>query len=166
MKLYTIGHSTAELPALIDTLRSADIEVLVDVRSKPRSRMQHFDFGPLEAALEQAGIRYRFLGDRLGGMPRDPEIAERWHQGRLDSIIVAHLRSTDEWHDGLDELARIVRAADEPAACIMCSEANPDECHRKAVALDMTEIIPGLEIEHLAILRSAPSDIGVQEVLL
>ncbi|HLB22914.1 MAG TPA: DUF488 domain-containing protein [Dehalococcoidia bacterium] len=167
MKLYTIGHSTAELPALIDTLRDNGVDVLVDVRSKPRSRMQHFDFGPLQAAVEQTGIRYRFLGDRLGGMPRDPEIAERWRQGKLDPVIVAHLRATDEWADGLDELARLVRAdAGEAAVCIMCSEANPDECHRKAVALDMTEVIPGLEIEHLSIHKSAPSEVGVQEVLL
>jgi uncharacterized protein (DUF488 family) len=166
MKLYTIGHSVAELPELIDALRAHDIDVLVDVRSKPRSRMQHFDLGPLEAALEDAGIRYRFLGDRLGGMPRDPEIAERWRQGRLDAIVVAHLRSTDEWQDGLAELARLVGAADEPTVCIMCSEANPDECHRKAVALDMTEVLTGLTVEHLSIRKSAPSEVGVQEVLL
>ena len=114
MKLYTIGHSVADLPELIDVLRANDIDVLVDVRSKPRSRMQHFDLGPLEAALEDAGIRYRFLGDRLGGMPRDPEIAERWRQGRLDAIIVAHLRSTDDWQDGLAELSRLVSALRRP----------------------------------------------------
>jgi uncharacterized protein (DUF488 family) len=143
----------------------AGVAVLADVRSKPRSRMQHFDYAPLEAALEHAGIRYRFLGDKLGGMPRDPEIAERWRQGKLDDVIVAHLRKSDEWHDGLIELARLVRA-DGEGVCIMCSEANPDECHRKAIALDMTEIFPGISIEHLSIHKTAPSDVGVQEVLL
>lgn len=165
MKLHTIGHSTAELPALIDALRAGGVTVLVDVRSKPRSRMQHFDYAPLEAAVEHAGIRYRFLGDKLGGMPRDPEVAERWRQGKLDEIIVAHLRKTDEWHDGLVELAQMLRSGDD-GVCIMCSEANPDECHRKAIALDMTEMFPGLEISHLSIHKSAPSDLGVQEVLL
>jgi uncharacterized protein (DUF488 family) len=164
MKLYTIGHSTAELPELIESLQRNGIDVLVDVRSKPRSRMQHFDFAPLQAAVEHAGIRYRFLGDRLGGMPRDPQIAERWKQGRLDAVVVGHLRSTDEWHDGLGELTRLVR--DATAVCIMCSEANPDECHRKAIALDMTEVLPDLTVEHLSIRKSAPSEVGVQEVLL
>lgn len=165
MKLYTIGHSTAELAELVDTLRSNDVTVLVDVRSKPRSRMQHFEFAPLQAAVDSAGMRYRFLGERLGGMPRDQEIAERWRQGRLDPVIVAHLRSTDDWTDGLEELVRLVRA--EPGGvCIMCSEANPDECHRKAIALDMTELLPGIEIAHLSIHKSAPSDLGLQEVML
>lgn len=165
MKLYTIGHSTAELPELVDTLTSNTITVLVDVRSKPRSRMQHFDFAPLQAAIEFAGLRYRFLGERLGGMPRDQEVAERWRQGRLDPVIVAHLRSTDDWTDGLDELVRLVRAESE-GVCIMCSEANPDECHRKAIALDMTELLPDIEIAHLSIHKSAPSDLGLQEVML
>lgn len=165
MRLYTIGHSIAELPALIDALQQHNVTLLVDVRSKPRSRVQHFDLGPLEAAVEHAGIRYRFLGDKLGGMARDPEIAERWRQGKLDKIIVAHLRKSDEWHDGLAELARLVRA-DPEGVCIMCSEANPDECHRKAIALDMTEVFPGIEIVHLSIHKTAPSEVGVQEVLL
>lgn len=165
MRLYTIGHSTATLQSLVDTLVGAGISVLVDVRSKPRSRLQHFDYAPLEAAVEAAGMRYRFLGHKLGGMPREAAVAERWRQGKLDDVIVAHLRQTDEWHDGLLEVTRLVRGEPD-GVCIMCSEANPDECHRKAIALDLTGLMPGLELVHLSIHKPAPSDIGVQEVLL
>lgn len=163
MKLFTIGHSTASLPALIDTLVTAGVEVLADVRSRPRSRMQHFDFAPLEAAIEHVGIGYRSMGERLGGVPHDPEMAERWKQGMLDPFIVAHLRSTDGWTDGLAELARLARAG--ISVCIMCSEANPDECHRKVIALDLTEVLPNLQIEHLTTRKPVPSDIGLQEVI-
>jgi uncharacterized protein (DUF488 family) len=163
VKLYTIGHSTATLPALIDRLQAAHIDVLVDVRSNPRSRMQHFDFGPLEAAVEHADISYRHVGDRLGGKPRDPEMSERWRPGKLDPFIIAHLRQTDEWTDGLAEIARRLRSG--VSVCLMCSEADPDECHRKAIALDLTEIVTGLQIEHLAVRKPVPSDVGLQEAI-
>lgn len=165
MRLFTIGHSTAELHELIAALQQHGIAVLVDVRSKPRSRMQHFDFAPLEAETEAVGVRYRFLGDRLGGMPRDAEVAERWRQGRLDPLIVAHLRSTDGWTEGLAEVAKLLRAEPE-GVCVMCSEADPDECHRKAIALDLAALLPGLDVRHVSIHKSARSDIGIQEVLL
>ena len=136
MRLFTIGHSTATLQQLVDVLRDHDVDVLVDVRSKPRSRLAHFDQVPLRTAVEDAGIRYRFLGDRLGGVPQDPEMQRRWRQGHLDPVIVAHLRSTDEWTDGIGELARLVTAGGGSNVCIICSEGDPNECHRKAVALD------------------------------
>jgi uncharacterized protein (DUF488 family) len=151
---------------LVTCLAENAVEVVVDVRSKPRSRLFHFDQYPLQSAIESAGMRYRFLGDRLGGVPRDPAIAERWRQGRLDPIIVDHLRKTDEWQDGLSEVARLVSAAGGTAVCLMCSEGDPNECHRKAVALDIAAMLPDVEIRHLSIHKSAPSEVGVQEVLL
>lgn len=166
MRLFTIGHSTATLQQLVDVLRDQDIDVLVDVRSKPRSRLAHFDQVPLQTAVEDAGIRYRFLGDRLGGVPQDPEMQRRWRQGHLDPVIVAHLRSTDEWTDGIGELARLITAGGGSNVCIICSEGDPNECHRKAVALDAAAAIPELELVHLSINKAAPSEVGVQEVLL
>lgn len=166
MRLFTIGHSTATLQQLVDVLRDQDIDVLVDVRSKPRSRLAHFDQVPLQTAVEDAGIRYRFLGDRLGGVPQDPEVQRRWRQGHLDPVIVAHLRSTDEWTDGIGELARLITAGGGSNVCIICSEGDPNECHRKAVALDAAAAIPELELVHLSINKAAPSEVGVQEVLL
>ncbi|MDP9238263.1 MAG: DUF488 domain-containing protein [Chloroflexota bacterium] len=167
MILYTIGHSVVELQTLIDTLTSNAIELVIDVRSKPRSgRLPHFDQNPLQTAIEQAGIRYRFLGDRLGGVPQDPEIARRWKQGHLDPIIVAHLRSTDEWTDGIAEVARLLRSGGGTAVCLLCSEGDPNECHRKAVALDAVEIAGDSEITHLFAGKTAPTEVGVQEVLL
>ena len=163
MKIYTCGHSTSELSAFVGLLVEQGVEVVADVRSKPRSRLPHFDQIPLQEAVEAAGMSYRFLGDRLGGVPRDPRIAARWRQGHLDPIIIDHLRSTDEWTDGIAELARVVRRA---VVCIICSEADPNECHRKAVALDLAEALGDTEIVHLSVSRTAPVEVGVQEVLL
>lgn len=166
MILYTAGHSVSSLGDFVALMKQHEIDVVADVRSKPRSRLPHFDQVPLQAALEDAGINYRFLGDRLGGVPQDPAVRARWQQGRLDPIIIAHLRSTDEWHDGLSELTRQITGGGGRNVCVMCSEADANECHRKAVALDAAEAVPGLEIRHLAANRTPPTEVGVQEVLL
>ena len=165
MILYTAGHSTASLEDFVALMKEHAIDVVVDVRSKPRSRLAHFDQIPLQAAIEEADIGYRFLGDRLGGMPQDPEVRARWQQGRLDPVIVAHLRGTDEWHDGIAELTRLIIGGGGRAVCIVCSEGDANECHRKAVALDAAEATEGLKIRHLAVNRAAPLEVGVQEVL-
>ena len=50
--------------------------------------------------------------------------------------------------------------------CIICSESDANECHRKAVALDAAAALPGLEIVHIAVKRPTAVEVGVQEVML
>jgi uncharacterized protein (DUF488 family) len=164
MSIYTAGHSTSSLEEFVALLQENGVEVVCDVRSKPRSRLPHFDRMPIEQAIEAAGMRYRFVGDRLGGVPRDRSVASRWRQGHLDPVIIDHLRSTDDWTDGVAELAKLVRGG--TSVCVICSEADPNECHRKAVALDVAEAAGDAAIIHLAVNRQAPKEVGVQEVLL
>ena len=166
MNIYTAGHSTGDLDAFVALMCDAGIEIVVDVRSKPRSRLPHFDRASLEPAFLAAGLRYRFMGDKLGGMPQDRAMSDRWRQGHLDPLIVAHLRTTEAWQDGIDELSRLIAGGGRRAVCIICSEGNPNECHRKAVALDVAEAIGDADIVHLAVGRQAPLEVGVQEVLM
>src|SRR5262249_10016407 len=72
MKLFSIGHSNAEINAFIDLLRRYDIAALVDTRSQPYSRYnQHFSREHLKYSLEEAGIEYFYLGKELAGRPED-----------------------------------------------------------------------------------------------
>lgn len=166
MMLLTIGHSTSALDAFISRLMENEVDVVLDVRSKPRSRLAHFDQLPLQEAIEDAGMRYRFLGDRLGGVPQDPVVRARWQQGRLDEMIIAHLRASEPWQEGLAEVASLLRASGGQRVCVMCSEAEPAECHRKAIALDLAAAIEGLELRHLSAGRSVTTEVGLQQVLL
>lgn len=166
MNIYTAGHSTGDLDPFVALMREAAIEVVVDVRSKPRSRLPHFDRASLEPAFLAADIRYRFMGDKLGGMPQDRAMADRWRQGHLDPLVVGHLRTTEAWQDGIDELSRLIAGSGGRSVCIICSEADPNECHRKAVALDVAEALGDIEIVHLAVGKTVPSEVGVQEVMM
>ena len=57
--IYTIGHSTRPIEAFIALLQARSIEVLVDVRTVPRSRHNpQFEADALRSSLGEAGIDY------------------------------------------------------------------------------------------------------------
>ena len=65
--IFTIGHSPAHSP-FIDLLQEAHIELLVDVRSIPRSRTNpQFNLDALPEPLAAVGIGYVHLS-ALGGL--------------------------------------------------------------------------------------------------
>ena len=58
--IHTIGHSTRTAKELIAQLSEAGVDLLVDVRTVPRSRFNpQFNAGVLPATLAEAGIGYR-----------------------------------------------------------------------------------------------------------
>ena len=68
--IWTIGHSNHTFEHFAKLLQAEGIEVVVDVRSYPYSRIApHFNREELDAALRRAGTRYLFFGRKLGGRP-------------------------------------------------------------------------------------------------
>ena len=62
MTIFTIGHSTRSIPEFLTLLRQVTVDLLVDVRSIPRSRTNpQFNAEVLPEALGGAGIAYRHL---------------------------------------------------------------------------------------------------------
>lgn len=58
-RIWTIGHFTHGPSEFVSLLRRHRIDVLVDVRTVPRSRrVPHFDRDALDPWLAGAGIRY------------------------------------------------------------------------------------------------------------
>jgi uncharacterized protein (DUF488 family) len=73
--IYTIGHSTRSVPELVGLLRDAGVDLLVDVRSVPRSRTNpQFNTDTLPQDLADAGIGYRHIR-ALGGLRHKPKDA-------------------------------------------------------------------------------------------
>ena len=172
MILRTVGHGNRSAEELIDLLKDAGVSYIVDIRSIPHSvRFPHFGSQALSTSLRRAGIDYIYLGDLLGGKPlRHEEAADtQWKQGHLDARLVASLRRTPRWKEGLQRLATLVREranADE-SGCLLCSESDPTKCHRSFVALELASELPGLEVSHLISQNSRPrEEVGVQEPLM
>jgi uncharacterized protein (DUF488 family) len=121
--LFSIGHSNVGLDVLIDLLLRHDIEVVVDVRTAPRSRyMPHFDSKPLCQSLAIAGMKYVFLGKELGGRPAGGEFYDD-----EDHVLYSRLAESELFETGLK---RLLRGASEFRIAILCSEEDPLHCHR------------------------------------
>jgi uncharacterized protein (DUF488 family) len=123
LPLFTIGYGTRSVDELIATLKANRIEFLLDVRSSPYSKFKpEFSKELLRMYLERAQIRYLFMGDTLGGQPKDPACQT---DGKVDYDKV---RRQPFFHEGI---ARLRNAFEQqrPVA-LMCSEGRPEQCHR------------------------------------
>ena len=120
--VYTIGHSGHPIDQFLGLLALHEIEILVDVRSNPRSRWHpQFNRRALEGKLLTAGIRYLYLGKELGGHPSHDDLYGddgRLLYDRLSSKIV---------RSGLNA---VITEAWRAVTLLMCMEEDPAECHR------------------------------------
>lgn len=141
LTLYTIGHSNLSIEDFIASLQAHQIHTLIDVRSVPSSQYNpHFNRNSLEGTLKENGFEYRFAGEYLGGRPDDPTLYKGSHvpdkttkrEDFLELVQYEEVMKSDKYLTGLRGLLQIVRNAAkyDQQVVIMCSEGNPQECHR------------------------------------
>ena len=136
MRLYTIGHSTRTLDDLVDALNSVGVDLLVDIRTVPRSRhTPQFNRDVLSRELPRRGIGYRHL-KALGGLrkPRPDSRNTAWRNAGFRGF--ADYMESPEFEAALDELRELAGRAG--TAAIVCAEAVPWRCHRSLVADALT----------------------------
>ena len=150
--MFTIGHSNRPLDEFLGMLRAHGVELLVDVRTMPRSRHNpQFNRESLPAALAAAGIEYRHMAG-LGGLrhPRRDSINTAWQNAGFRGY--ADYMQTPEFARNLDELAQLNAAH---TTAIMCAESLPWRCHRSMIADALTA--RGVEVRH--IMSAAKADL-------
>lgn len=122
--LYTIGHGNRTPEELLVLLRRFDIKFLIDVRSQPYSKFNpQFNQNDIKVFLENNGIRYVFMGDTLGGRPKDISCYD--DDGKVNYEII---KNKDFFLNGISRLR--TAHAKNIKSVIMCSESKPIECHR------------------------------------
>lgn len=120
--ILTIGHSTLSYEEFIQALRRAGVTAVADVRSAPVSRHHpHFNRETLQQELRADGIAYVFLGDELGGRPKDRRL---FCDGVADYEQMAR---EPAFNRGLQ---RVIEGATRYRIALMCSEHDPLDCHR------------------------------------
>ena len=141
--LATIGVYGFTAGRFLETLKEADVRVLLDVRQRRGVRGSEYAWANarrLQGALAQAGIDYRHHrelapttelrrlqyreDDRLGVGKRSrvelaPEYRERYVMEILDRVDLAPI---------VRELPR------DGAATLFCVERDPEACHRSLIA--------------------------------
>ena len=142
--IYTIGHSTRELPVFLKLLQGYGIKQLMDVRTIPRSRKNpQYNTETLPQALGASGIRYVHLS-ALGGLRRAvrDSINTGWRNASFRGF--ADYMQGAEFENGLEQLIELGSAY--PTA-IMCAESVPWRCHRSLIADSLT--VQGARVMHI-----------------
>jgi uncharacterized protein (DUF488 family) len=131
---FTIGHSTRSVAEVADLLKAVGADMIVDVRSMPRSRANpQFNIDGIADALGDRQIGYRHIAE-LGGL--------RGRRGALEASPNTFWRNksfrnyadyamTPAFKAGLAELVALGR---QRTCAIMCAEVPWWRCHRRIIA--------------------------------
>ena len=131
---FTIGHSNRSLEAFVALLREADIRVVADIRTVPRSRANpQFNKDILPESLAAFGISYEHMA-ALGGLRGkvrtvSEDVNDFWTNHSFHNY--ADYALTAPFRAGLDHLLEV---GHERRCTVMCSEAVWWRCHRRIVA--------------------------------
>jgi uncharacterized protein (DUF488 family) len=155
--LLTIGHSNLAIDRFVALLKAGDVTAVADVRSVPLSRWcPWFSRKLLAERLATEGVAYLWLGDSLGGRPRERAL---YHDGVADYEAMA---ATPQFLAGLDRLAGEIG---RNRLCLLCAEREPLDCHRcLLVARALAE--RGLVAGHLRQDGSIEPHAAIEERLL
>jgi uncharacterized protein (DUF488 family) len=140
--ILTIGYGLREFGEFVELLRRHGVEYVGDVRSAPYSRRRsEFSREQLDQLLREAGIRYVFLGDTLGGRPDDPDCYDS--DGHVD---YDRCRVASAYQIGIDRVEAAYR--DGHRLALLCSETRPADCHRSKLLAEML-VERGVPVEHI-----------------
>jgi uncharacterized protein (DUF488 family) len=142
-RLLTVGYEGRSLDELVDALRAAGVERLVDVRELPLSRRRGFSKTTLGETLREAGIEYVHV--KALGNPKPNR--ERYWSGDIEggaAVYRKHLNNGSR--SALIDLAESL--GDDPA-CLLCFERDHIECHRDVIVEELEGLKPRLKVSHL-----------------
>jgi uncharacterized protein (DUF488 family) len=144
MKVFTIGFTIKSAREFFEKLRRPGLARLVDVRLNNVSQLAGFSKrDDLQFFCEVIlSIGYLHL----------PELAPT--QAMLDE----YKKSRGSWQDYKEKFLGLIaeRKVEDTVArevieggCLLCSEATPEDCHRRLVAEYLQSKWGGVEIEHI-----------------
>lgn len=136
MKLpfFTIGHSNRSLEEFVGLLRGAEIGLVADIRTIPKSRANpQFNEDTLPGSLAAFEIAYERIATLGGLRGKSKTIAEGvndfWTNESFHNY--ADYALSDEFRAGL---GRLIEDGRKHRSAMMCSEAVWWRCHRRIVA--------------------------------
>lgn len=142
--IYSIGHGAKTMQELLDELSKYNIQYLIDVRTKPYSKYYpHFNKEALLSFFSgRSDIRYSWWGETIGGLPPID-----WHCYTPDGKV-----DYDKMAINPIFVAGVERIVNANAQClktaIMCSESEPQMCHRSKLIGKMLHD-RGVEMQHI-----------------
>lgn len=122
--IYTVGHSSHAIEYFLELIKGYSINCIVDVRSNPASSFApQFNKMPLLNSLKRNGISYVHFAKEFGARRTEDELFNK--NGQVDFEKV---RKTKVFISGVERLRQGIQKG--LVIALMCSEANPFDCHR------------------------------------
>lgn len=149
--IYSIGHSNHDIGVFCGLLKEFRVTCLLDIRSVPFSRFYpQFNQAALRESLAAEKIGYVFLGRELGGRIAD---ASCYQDGQIPNVKAGYalhlkyeaIRDTEWFNSGIVRLLDLAAGA---TCAIMCSEENPERCHRELIVSRRLREL-GYEVIHI-----------------
>jgi uncharacterized protein (DUF488 family) len=141
--VYTIGYSNHSIDEFLNIIRRFKIEVVVDVRRFPKSRLRGFSKDELEVILGNVGVSYKWFGV-LGALGLRFSGSVKCVDSQTFNSYVNYLLTSEEVYNTLRFLSDL---ASKYYVLIMCRELNPKYCHRQFIA-DVLSIM-GFKVLHI-----------------
>jgi len=131
---FTIGHSTRPIAAFVELLKEADVALVVDVRTVPRSRTNpqyNADALPDALVAHRIGCEHIAALGGLRGRQRDVprEVNAFWENDSFHNY--ADYAMSEAFWAGFERLRELGHAR---RCAIMCAEAPWWRCHRRIIA--------------------------------
>ena len=145
-ELYTIGYEGSAQGSLLRTLLYHDIQALLDIRELPQSRKPGLSKTALGQAAADCGLQYAHI--RALGTPRDIR-----YRRKIDHDAAAFREGFREYLATQDEAMReLVTRVQQERCCLMCYEADAQECHRWFVAERAVAMDGAITVVHLSVM--------------
>ncbi|HEX4135834.1 MAG TPA: DUF488 domain-containing protein [Bryobacteraceae bacterium] len=143
--IFTVGHSTRSAEDFIALLKAHRVDLLVDVRTVPKSRHNpQFNLDTLPETLRHEGIDYLHLNE-LGGLRKARKDSTNTAWRNLSFRGYADYMEKPEFEKGI---LRLMELAETKRLAVMCAEAVPWRCHRSLISDALTA--RGAEVFELA----------------
>jgi len=131
--LFTIGYEQATVGAVLNELKRAKIDLLVDTRAVAASRRPGFSKRQLAASLAEAGIGYIHL-QKLGTPAAGRQAARAGDLDKLWRIYDKHIKTLPA-QEALDELLTLIKA--DKRVALLCYCRDPKTCHRNRIVTNV-----------------------------
>ena len=131
--LFTIGYEQAKPAAVLNELKRAKIDLLVDTRAVAASRRPGFSKRQLAASLDEAGIGYLHL-QKLGTPAEGRAAARAGDYATLWRIYDKHINKAEP-QEALAELVALIKSGKRIA--LLCYCRDPKSCHRSRIVANV-----------------------------
>lgn len=136
--VFTIGYEQAKPAAVMNELKTAKIELLVDTRAIAASRRPGFSKRQLATALDEAGIAYVHL-QKLGTPAEGRQAARAGDSKTLWRIYEKYIQKPEPQVE-LGKLVDLIKSGKRIA--LLCYCRDPKTCHRSRIVANVQQHLP------------------------